>query len=878
MKRFVMRVIPMLALAALAVTWHGVVSAGTTGKLAGEVKDKETGEPLPGVNVVLEGTTIGGVTDLNGRYYILLIAPGTYNVTASLIGYQSVQISNVKVNIDLTTTVNFALSSRTLELGDKIEIVAERPLIQKDGVTTMQVTEAEVVENMVADDFKDVLTLNSGVTTAQIRDASFGGDNESGEGEFFVRGGRGNELAVFVDGMYVRDAITGGIGTEITNSAIEELQLISGNFNAEYGNALSGVLNLITQEGGSKTSFRVRGLTDAVFGASTKDYTFMERDNLIETKGRLDRSNWGTYQGQFSLGGPLPISNKLKYFVSGEYFQTNNYIGVLQDEFARRGTAKLTISPSARQKLALSTNLNSEDLEIYEHPFAHQGIYSQRVFGDSLDNNFAGNDRLSTRNVQGLVAWTHTLSSKAFYELKAQYFSRRFFDRVRNDPSEYLFLTFNAGEDFVLSGDDPRYLKQEDRVYQAKLDFTWQADIHHNIKGGLDFAKHRIWRRQLLTGGDIINSRIDEYTIYPVEAAGYIQDKMEFKDLVINLGVRLDYFDPRDSVAVDPNQPLGRRELADAVLRLSPRIGLAHPISERANLHFSYGHFFQVPEYNKIAFNRRRWIDIFRPTLGFAGLKPQRTIAFEVGWDQQITDFLAMTVTGYYKDYENLVSTDPFPNARPAAVTYYINQDFANSRGVEINLRTRRTNHIASYFSYTLSRAEGNSSNPLDTRNDLLARPPRVPVKELIILDWDRPHVFNFNIDFRYAGNEGPLISGKRLLSNFGVNLTGRFESGLPYTPTDSRGQRIADENTARAPSTWQLDLRVDKLFNIGGMKLGVFTEITNLTNRRNILDVYTDTGLPNDSSDPGFTPQGERDPYNIGPQRNIRLGFELNY
>jgi len=879
MKHFAKRTLSWALVAALLVLWCGIAGAGTTGKLAGEVRDKETKEPLPGVNVVLEGTKIGGVTDANGRYYILLIAPGTYSVSASMIGYQTVKISNVKVNVDLTTTVNFALSSQTVQLGEQVVIVAQRPLIQKDGVTTMQVTEAEAVENMVADDFKDVLTLNSGVTTAPIRDASFASNNESGEGQFFVRGGRGNELAVFVDGLYVRDGITGGLGTEITNSAIEELQLISGNFNAEYGNALSGVLNIITQEGGGKTSLRVRGLTDAIFGKSTKDYTFKERDHLIETKGRLDRSNWGTYQSQFSLGGPLPFaSEKMKYFISGEYFQTNNYIGALQDEFARRGTAKVTISPTTRHKLAFSTNLNSEDLEIYEHLFAHRGLYSQRVGGDSLDNNFAGNDRLSTRNVQGLVTWTHTLSSKAFYELKAQYFSREFFDRVRRDPSEYLFLTFNAGEDFAISGDDPRYLKQEDRVFQGKLDFTWQADIQNNIKGGLDFTKHRVWRRQLLTGGDIINSRIDEYTIYPVEAAAYLQDKMEFKDLVINLGVRLDYFDPRDSVAVNQNQPLGRRELADGVLRLSPRVGLAHPISERANLHFSYGHFYQVPEYNKIAFNRRRWIDIFRPTLGFAGLKPQRTIAFEVGWDQQLTDFLALTVTGYYKDYENLVSSDPFPNARPAAVTYFINQDFANSRGVEINFRTRRTNHFASYFSYTLSRAEGNSSSPLDTRNDLLARPPRVPIKELIILDWDRPHVFNFNFDFRYAGNEGPLVWGRRLLSNFGVNLTGRYQSGLPYTPTDSRGQRIADENTARAPSTLQLDLRVDKLFNLGGMKWGFFTEITNLTNRRNMVEVYTDTGLPNDSSDPGFTPQGERDPYNIGPQRNIRLGVELNY
>jgi hypothetical protein len=209
-----MQVIPVLTLAALIVTWHGVASAGTTGKLAGEVKDKQTGELLPGVNVVLEGTTIGSVTDANGRYYILLIAPGTYAVTASLIGYQTVKVSNVKVNVDLTTTVNFEISQQTLELGEKIEIVAERPLIQKDGVTTMQVTEAEVVENMVADDFKDVLTLNSGITTSPVR------DGQTGEGQYFIRGSRSNEAGFLVDGLYVRDGITGGVGSEVNTSAM----------------------------------------------------------------------------------------------------------------------------------------------------------------------------------------------------------------------------------------------------------------------------------------------------------------------------------------------------------------------------------------------------------------------------------------------------------------------------------------------------------------------------------------------------------------------------------------------------------------------------------------------------------------------------------
>jgi outer membrane receptor protein involved in Fe transport len=366
------------------------------------------------------------------------------------------------------------------------------------------------------------------------------------------------------------------------------------------------------------------------------------------------------------------------------------------------------------------------------------------------------------------------------------------------------------------------------------------------------------------------------YIFRPLEAAAYIQDKMEFKDLVINVGLRLDHFSPKDSFEVEEERfkPRPRRELASDKTTLSPRLGIAHPISDKANLHFSYGHFYQVPEYDKLIYNRRRELSIFRPTFGDPNLKPQKTISFEVGWDQQLTDNLAFTVTGFYRDIENLVASDTYPNS----VTYYINQDYANSRGIEFNLRTRRVNHIEAFFSYTLSRTEGNSSNPLDTRADLLARPPRVPIKELITLDWDRPHVFNFNIDFRYNKGEGPRIGGSPWLQNFGINLTGRFQSGLPYTPTDTRGQRIADENVARMPGTWQLDLRADKNFDIGKLKVGVFTEITNLTNQRNIVNVFLDSGLPLDSRDPTFTPFGERDPYNIGPQRNIRVGAEIAY
>ena len=160
--------VSLLIATSLLLALNGLATAGITGKIAGKIVDKETGEGLPGTNIVIEGTHLGAAANVDGRYFVLQVPPGTYTVVASIIGYQTVKLTNVRVSVDLTTTVDFNLSSQVVDLGAVVEIVAERPLIQRDGVTTMHVIEAQIVESMVADSYKDVLTLNSGVTTVTL--------------------------------------------------------------------------------------------------------------------------------------------------------------------------------------------------------------------------------------------------------------------------------------------------------------------------------------------------------------------------------------------------------------------------------------------------------------------------------------------------------------------------------------------------------------------------------------------------------------------------------------------------------------------------------------------------------------------------------------
>lgn len=215
----------------------GAVSlfAGTTGKIAGKVIDKETGFPLPSATVILVGTTLGAATDLNGDFFILNIPPGVYDVRASIIGYTPVIEKGVRVSVDLTTKVDFSMNSETLQLGDVVEVIAERPLIQKDVTASTKITTSEEIKAL------PVVTINEAI-------ALTAGTQGSGS-NLHIRGGRAGEVAFLVDGLNIQDPLDRSLGLTVGTSAVSELQIISGGFNAEYGDAQSGVIQLTTQEG-----------------------------------------------------------------------------------------------------------------------------------------------------------------------------------------------------------------------------------------------------------------------------------------------------------------------------------------------------------------------------------------------------------------------------------------------------------------------------------------------------------------------------------------------------------------------------------------------------------------------------------------------------
>lgn len=241
--------------------------AGSTGKLTGNVTDKDTKEPLPFVNVIVLGTNYGAATDLDGNYVILNIPPGTYNVKAQYVGYQAMVVENIQVSIDLTTRVDFQLSASAVQMEDVI-VEAKQETIKKDVTSSQSLISSDQIQALPVTELNDVIQLQAGVT----KDAN---------GDFHIRGGRTSEISYWVNGISITDAYDNSRGIEIDNSSVQELQVISGTFNAEYGNSMSGIVNTVTKEGGKQYHGDIKVYSGDYLSDFTSYFTYINHFNPV---------------------------------------------------------------------------------------------------------------------------------------------------------------------------------------------------------------------------------------------------------------------------------------------------------------------------------------------------------------------------------------------------------------------------------------------------------------------------------------------------------------------------------------------------------------------------------------------------------------------
>jgi len=831
--------------------------AGTVGKIAGRVFDAEKNGPLIAVDVYIEELETGGATDPDGYYFILNIPPGIYDVEASMIGYRPEVKQSVRVFADQTVYLDFRLDPTIIEIEKPVVVVAKRPIIEIDMTSKETRITRDQFDITPVEQPADAIALQGGVTT----DAA---------GELHIRGGRSGELAYYIEGIEVSNALLGSAPV-LNKNLISEMSLLSGTFNAEYGNIMSGVVNIITPEGGGRISSNIE-YTSFMINSSPyrkKDwinglddtYYDVHRDTLGESEYEVpdlqsikDLPILGEINA--SAEGPIPGDRATRFFVAGNYSNKESYLPFGYG-LSRSVNGKLTRRFAPNLKILVDAQYIDEESQNYSHLYKY------------LYENYLVNHEKSMRGIVGL---NHAPSATFFYNVRFGYIEDRLETKVPIDTAD-LFPSMlqepirDNYSEFYISG-YPQYRQEvKTRQYVIKADFNWQLGRIHNLKFGGEYSQYHFEvanRQQLFTRTPVI---YQQYERRPRDAAIFLQGKLEHKYLVVNAGIRFDYSHVNTVMWEDIEDPNSEVTDVKAQYQISPRLGLSHPITDDAMLHFAYGHFFQMPPYEIMYFNSNYIAHPESvPRYGLVGnpsILPQRTTAYEFGVKYAIRDLYGIDVTLFLKDIKDLLSTTEV-RIYPYNYIIYTNDDFGSVQGIDFTFKRELVSNLAFSINYTYQIARGNRSFAMQGFYDVYTGSPER--KKEYYLDFDRRHTFSGAFQYQF-----------NTLGGIGVNC--RLASGLPYTPYIGLGV-VVEQNSGRMDWGYSIDMLLHQGVRFGSTLLDFFISGTNLTDAQNPRYVYPRTGKPWDSGEEGGGLMGSPDyiidPSNIGPRRTIKAGIRI--
>ena len=588
--------------------------AGTYGKIVGRVTDKANNEALVGATARLLGTSLGAVTDDDGNFVILNVTSGSYTLRISFVGFASVDVKEVRVVQDLANEINVQLSQQTLELGEVVEVIARRPLVQKEVSGSAVTISSDDFRNRPIESIESIINSSAGVVSYQ--------------GETFVRGSRSTDITYIVDGVPLTNPISGNLMTDVSKNAVEEVVLMTGGFSAEYGNAMGGVVNVTTKEGGSSYTGAFRYKTDKLTSGSQ----YYQNLNVLN----------------LSLGGP--VYNDIRFFIDG--FLNSRDMNVQREVLAPDGTnlgrhphegyqeyrvnGKVTVPLTETMKLKLTGSLNRNQQLLYNLYWA---------FGNDV-NQLDRYGALWEKTGYAAAVFDHSVNEKTFYTVKLGYLdwhtkngqrdrsewsgdavgsNCNFWEdftfrtptldgnyRIPGDPNVYqkwrlldsqgfddvrsvrtsdalsstnpygvaggIQNTVDAGyfQDFVRSGDRDYYEENRNRQFSLRADLTTQPSANHEIKAGFEAVWHRVNRFRIggmasLDGVGVTYPIIDFYEkspadtaltvtsasslgdgYTPLELAAYGTYQVHLLGMYINLGLRYDYYNAQTEYRVNP--------------------------------------------------------------------------------------------------------------------------------------------------------------------------------------------------------------------------------------------------------------------------------------------------------------------------------------
>jgi outer membrane receptor for ferrienterochelin and colicin len=828
---------------------HYSFARGITGTIEGKVHDKLNKEALPAVNVLILGLNQGSVTDDKGAFQITNVRAGVYDVRFSLIGYRTIVVTKVTVLPDLRTPLNIGMEQASVQL-EGMEIQAERPLFQKEQAATAFQVSAVKLERLPIGNFQDVLLLQPGVTR---------------EGN--VRGGKANEVVYLIDGIPVQDVLSGGIGTNLPKSAVTGLTMMTGGFDAEYGTALSGVVNVVTKTGSNQHQIGLR----------------YERDDWLpeSMNNQIDRAS----EAEFSMSGPL-ISDRLYYFTANNILKSDTrwwqdfrhfFWPSIKSDLS--GIAKIEFVPVSTLQLSL------------------QGLYSLQDWRDyefSWRYNLNGLPPRSKRSFRLAALLSHTISASSYYTLSASAFTQQSKigegDKTNIQPIPYEYDLFLR---YIIGGSRNWWADSRQTIYSLKADFTSQILENHLFKVGIEFNQYDVFSDLIkfepqltyfgkpLPYAPMLNYS-NSFNYYPKSGSFFIQDKIQLKEdgSILSFGCRWDFLDPTaerpiiEYIPVRPNeytQEVKGWKKASLKQQFSPRISFAGPIGPLSYVFVNYGQYFQFPLFNQL-YSGINPAQLFSGTknvqAGNPDLEPERLIAWEMGYKYGLREDMYASVTYFQKQTKNQIDAKtliPFDSksAGDFGFATYVNTAEANASGIEIVLSRERTGSNSGTLSYTYMVAEGLSEYADQTINLAQWGFPLVP--QPYPLSWDQRHTIKLDANLKLVGD-------------IQADLIATYNSPRPYTyyptrdgftPLDTTKAFLP--NNARMESVFEIDVKLSHEFRFAtGVPViaTLYADIRNLLNAKNVRWIDSNGRIGGELGDPSAYYESRR----------VRVGFRVDF
>lgn len=754
------------------------LSAATTGKISGRVYDAVTNEPLAGANVIIEGTTMGAAADASGEYFILNVPPGKYTVVAKMMGYETLRLQDVLVQIGLTTTLDFSLNTTAIE-GKEVVVIAGRSVIQTDVASSQTILQGSDIAAIPVSNFKQVLDKQVGIQEVDARG-------------LFMRGQRQYAISLMVDGFETRENLDDQVYTRFNPDELEQMEINAGGYDASYGNASAGVITLVSKEGGNRYSMTVdyrqsnagrkhfgpplkyfwdkyflEGWSNSYVKANWKprltgnpddtlatlweanahllDRTspFRDRPELVKALYRWRMRDEATKYGDkpdgilnATFGGPVPLLKNATFFSS--YRREKDYYlfpGVRDHFFDQNGMFKLTVHPTSNMKLVFNTRYtetsgcNRYDYYLYDRNWdmstTNPNFHTEkRYLYESVEQvayaGYSGYPYVGwvaqtthIRNQYG-ITFTHTLSSRTFYEVKllannfradggmvfrdttktVTLIADRSYPATQGVGKDTLALTgagataplgywplgfYDPGTGMTMGGE--KYSEEHNyaKDFTLRFNLTSQINKFNQINVGLQYSYYDIKKNEDRIEGTFRDDNW-KWHVYPQSFAFWASDKLEFEGMVLNIGLRGDLRIPNEwldwrhhpwdyhwSDVVPPdsgwtgqwdNNWAGPKYNPPLKLALAPRLGISHPIGENAKIFFNWGHYYQEPPFERQYMYYTRGGDQVgtgSTTYGDPELPFIKSVQYEIGYEHNLLNIFRIAASGYYKDVKNLL-------------------------------------------------------------------------------------------------------------------------------------------------------------------------------------------------------------------------------